>query len=107
MPFSMRQQKFDRLCRGYKTLHPRLTEYCRGRVPCVSGGVDAYDHHHHRLTAIIQVNLHLPACTCSQELEDFVGAKFYCPHNLRIREKTLEFSPTVLSTLSSYPSIRK
>jgi len=24
---------------GYKTLRPRLTKYCRGRVP---GGVDAY-----------------------------------------------------------------
>ena len=37
--FSMRQQKLDKLCRGYKTLRPRLTKYCRGRVP---GGVDAY-----------------------------------------------------------------
>jgi len=42
-------------------------------------------------------------------LEDFVGSKFYCPHALaggnqliRIREKTLEFSSTVLSTLSPY-----
>ena len=42
-------------------------------------------------------------------MEDFVGAKFYCPHSLaggnqrtRIREKTLEFSSTVLSTLSAY-----
>ena len=40
------------------------------------------------------------------QLEDFVSAKFYCPHALadsnqriRIREKTLEFS-TVLYTLS-------
>jgi len=39
----------------------------------------------------------------------FVGAKFYCPHVLadsnqciRIREKTLEFSSTVLSALSLY-----
>jgi len=47
------------------------------------------------------------AGTSSQELEDFVGAKFYCPHALaddnqriQIREKTLEFSSTVLSTLS-------
>ena len=39
----------------------------------------------------------------------FVGAKFYCPHALaegkqstRIGEKTLEFSSTVLSTLSPY-----
>jgi len=46
------------------------------------------------------------ASTSSQELEDFVGAEFYCPHALadsnqriRIREKTLEFS-TVSSTLS-------
>jgi len=42
-------------------------------------------------------------------LDDFVGAKFYCPHALadsnqriRIREKMLEFSSTVLSTLSLY-----
>ena len=29
--FSMRlQQKLDKLCRGYKLLHPRLTKYCRG-----------------------------------------------------------------------------
>jgi len=41
--------------------------------------------------------------------EDFVGAKFYCPHALvdgnqciRIRENTLEFSSTALSTLSPY-----
>jgi len=47
------------------------------------------------------------AGTSSLELEDFVGAKFYCPHALadgnqriRIREKTLEFSSKVLSTLS-------
>jgi len=44
-------------------------------------------------------------------MEDFVGAKFYCPHApadgnhcIRIREKTLEFSSTVLSTLSPYHS---
>ena len=49
--------------------------------------------------AIIQDNL--------RELEDFVGAKFYCPHALadcsqriRIREKTLQLFSTVLSTLS-------
>jgi len=42
-------------------------------------------------------------------LEDFVGAKFYCPHALadgnqlfQIREKMLQFSSTVLSTLSPY-----
>jgi len=48
----------------------------------------------------------------AMELEDFVGAKFYCLHALadsnqrvRIREKTLEFSSTVLSMLSrSVPS---
>ena len=47
------------------------------------------------------------AGTSSYELEDFVGAKFYCPHALAdgnqrigITEKTLEFSSTVLSTLS-------
>ena len=49
------------------------------------------------------------ADSSSQELEDFVGAKFYCPHALadsnqriRIRENTLKFSSTVLSTLSPY-----
>jgi len=42
---------------------------------------------------------------------DFVGAKLYCPHALadgnqriQIREKMLEFSSTVLSTMSSYLS---
>jgi len=47
------------------------------------------------------------AGTSSQELEDFVGAKFYCPHaladgnqHIQIREKMLEFSSTVLSALS-------
>jgi len=47
--------------------------------------------------------------TSSSELEDLVGAKFYCPHALadgnqciRIREKMPEFSTTVLSTLSPY-----
>ena len=43
MQFTMRlQQKHVKLCRGYKLLHPRLTKYCRGRVPGVPGGVDAY-----------------------------------------------------------------
>jgi len=48
------------------------------------------------------------AGTSSYELEDFVGANFYCLHSLadgnqriQIREKMLEFS-TVLSTLSLY-----
>jgi len=43
------------------------------------------------------------------ELEDFVGAKFKCLHALadgnqyiRIREKMLEFSSTLLSALSPY-----
>ena len=42
MSFSMRQQKLDKFCRGYKVLRPRLTKHCRGRVPSVPGGVDAY-----------------------------------------------------------------
>ena len=42
MLFSMRQQKLDKLCRGYKILRPRLTKRCWGRVPGVPGGVDAY-----------------------------------------------------------------
>jgi len=44
------------------------------------------------------------ASTSSKELEDFVGAKFYCQHAVAdanqciwIREKTLEFTSTVLS----------
>ena len=54
--------------------------------------------------------------TCIQQskvkckLDDFVGAKFYCPHafadgnqHIRITEKMLEFSSTVLSTQSLYP----
>jgi len=46
--------------------------------------------------------------------EDFVGAKYYCLHALAdgnqriwIREKTLEFSSTVLSTLSLYPEVEE
>ena len=56
-------------------------------------------NNNHRFTAIIQVNLR----------QNFVGAEFYCPHfladgnqRIRITEKTLEFSLTVLSTLSPY-----
>jgi len=44
--------------------------------------------------------------TSSQELEDFVGAKFYCLHaladgsqHIQIREKTLEFSTVNSITL--------
>jgi len=33
---------FDRLLRGYQTLRPRLTKYCRGCVPGIPGVVDAY-----------------------------------------------------------------
>ena len=54
------------------------------------------------------------ASTSSEALGDFVGAKFYCPHaladgnqHIRIREKTLEFSSTMLSTLSLYPFLRR
>ena len=49
------------------------------------------------------------AGTSIQELKDFVGAKFCCPpalansnQHIRIRKKLLEFSSTVLSTLSPY-----
>jgi len=52
--------------------------------------------------AIIQVNLRWP--TPPVRVEDFVGAKFYCPHvlvdgnrRIPIREKTMEFSSAVLS----------
>jgi len=47
------------------------------------------------------------ASTSSKELEDIIGAKFYCLHALAggnqhigLTEKTLEFSSTALSTLS-------
>jgi len=50
--------------------------------------------------------------TSSQELEDFVGVKFYSPHaladgkqHIQIRERMLEFSSTVLCTLSLYQII--
>jgi len=50
------------------------------------------------------------AGTSSQELEDFVGAKFYYPEALAdskqqyigIGENMLEFSSTMLSTVSAY-----
>jgi len=49
--------------------------------------------------------------TSSQELEDFVGAKFYCLHaladgspHIQIREKTLDFSSTVIYAVS-VPSV--
>jgi len=51
------------------------------------------------------------AGTTSSELEDFVGAKFYCPHaladgNQHIRiKKTLEFSSIMLSTLPPYITV--
>ena len=58
---------------------------------------------YHHFTRIIRDNL------CQPAPPDFVGATFYCLHALadgnqriRIREKTLEFSSTVLSTLSPY-----
>ena len=49
------------------------------------------------------------AGTYSKGLEDLVGAKFYCPHavsdgnqRIRIRQKTLEFSSTVLCYLKHW-----
>jgi len=52
------------------------------------------------------------AGTFSQELEDFVGAKIYCPHALAdgkqrigIREKTLERNNSVMYTVSVRLSI--
>ena len=54
------------------------------------------------------------ASTSSEAQGDFVGAKFYCPHaladsnqHIRIRQKTLEFSSAMLSTLSLYPFLRR
>ena len=56
-----------------------------------------YHHHHHRFTAIIQVNLHLQL-SGQQHLHTLADGN-QC---IRIREKTLEFSLSVLSTLSPY-----
>ena len=56
-----------------------------------------YHHHHHRFTAIIQVNLHLQLAG-QQHLHTLADGN-QC---IRIREKTLEFSLTLLSTLSPY-----
>ena len=55
------------------------------------------NNNNHRFTAIIKVTQPALGSISSEELEDFVGAKFCCPHALgnqriRIREKTLEFS---------------
>ena len=36
---------FDKLWRGYKTFRPQLTKYCRGCVPGIPSGVDAYVRH--------------------------------------------------------------
>ena len=64
-------------------------------------------NNNNRFAAIIQVNQHQtapPVQNCKIEL-----VQFYCPHALadgnqciQISEKTLEFSSTVLSTLSLY-----
>ena len=53
------------------------------------------------------------ACTSSKELEDFVGAKFHCPHAFAdrtqciwIREKILEFlSAVCVVTYYIFPSV--
>jgi len=64
-------------------------------------------------TAKIQVNLFCQHLQLRTE-DDFVGAKYYCLHALAdgnqriwIREKRLEFSSTVLSTLSLYPEVEE
>jgi len=51
----------------------------------------------------------LAATAAAKEQEDFVGAKFYHPHahadgnyRIRIKEKILEFSSTVLRAPSTY-----
>ena len=44
---------FDKLWRG-KTFRPRLTKYCRGCVPGIPGGVDAYGWLH-TVQAVIRV----------------------------------------------------
>ena len=71
--------------------------------PKVSNGNPFYGHY------IGQPAL---ASISRSELEDFVSAKFYCPHaladgnqHIQIREKTLEFS-VVLSTLSPCLSVK-
>jgi len=45
---------------GYKIVHPRLTKDCRGCVPGIPGGVDAYASGAH----------------CAEVVEDVVAKKF-------------------------------
>ena len=63
--------------------------------------------------AVKRVCVYRSTCNCRhlqlRTEEDFVGAKFYCPHGLadgnqriRITEKTMKFCSTVISTLSPY-----
>jgi len=65
---------------------------------------------HNNTTTTVVRPLYRSTCI-SQHIQDFVGAKFYYPYALahgyqriRIKERTLEFSSTVLSTLSPYHS---
>jgi len=66
-------------------------------------------YNNHRLWPLYSVSQHLQLRTGG-----FCWCKVYCPHALadgnqriRIREKTLEFSSTVLSTLSLYLAFTK
>ena len=60
-------------------------------------------------TTVLQPSYRSTCISRHLQLQDFVGAKFYWPHALaegkqciRIGERMLEFSSTVLSTLSPY-----
>ena len=76
MPFSIRQQKLDKLSRGYKVLRPRLTKYWRERVPA---GVDAYD----RTNRVEQFgSVQFCSCqrrTCAKTTSSRTKAKDFCP----------------------------
>ena len=64
---------------------------------------------HYTTTTTVLRPIYKSTCI-SQHLQLRTGAKFYCPHafqHIQIREKTLKFSSTVLSTLSSYLSFLK
>ena len=72
MPFSIRQQKLDKLCRGYKVLCPWLTKYCQY-------GVDAYDW-----TKRVEEFGSVQFCwcqrrTCAKTTSSRTKAKDFCP----------------------------
>jgi len=44
--------------------------------------ISRYYYYYYRFTDVINTGQPMLACTRSQELVSFVGAKFYCPHAL-------------------------